>query len=93
VPEGKDLHLVAMNPVVKVVMNASKVDAPDAFGLSVQRRGSDSGLRAEQQKGLPQFFFQGPGGKRAISFPPSGSLVDVRIGSPGDPDAHGLNQP
>jgi hypothetical protein len=46
-PERKNLHLFAVNSVVKMVVNSSEVNAPHASGFGVQRRGSDGGLRAE----------------------------------------------
>ena len=49
VPERQDLHLVAMDSVIKIVVNSSKVDAPDSFGPDVQRWSADGGLRAEQR--------------------------------------------
>jgi hypothetical protein len=55
-PERKYLHLVAMNSVVKMVVNSSKVNSPHVSGLGIQRRGSDGGLCAKQQECFSQFL-------------------------------------
>ena len=44
VPEGKHFNLLTADPVVKIVVNSRKMDAPHAPCLGVQCRGANSRL-------------------------------------------------
>src|SRR5437879_2997304 len=89
VPERKNLHFVAADPVVEIVVNSSKMNAPDSLRLGVQRRRSDSRLRTEQRKRFSEFILEGLGSRRAIPLPPDSGPLNMRVGSLGNPHSHG----
>ena len=88
-PERKNLDFVTADPVVKVVVNSSKMDAPYAFCLGIQCGDPDPRLRTKERKRLGELFVQCPRSKRPILLPPSSSLLNVRVGSLGNPNPHG----
>jgi hypothetical protein len=55
-PERKNLHFVTVDPIVKIVVNSSKVDAPHTFRPCVERSDPDPRLRAEERKRFGEFF-------------------------------------
>lgn len=56
VPQRKNLHFFTADPVVKVVVNSSKMDAPYTFCLGIQRGNPDTRLRTEERKRLGELF-------------------------------------
>ena len=89
-PKRKNLHFVIPDPVIEVVVNSSKMDAPHARRPCIQCGSANSGLRAQKQESLGELFVQGLGSKGTILLPPKRCALDLRVGSPGDPNAHGL---
>jgi hypothetical protein len=90
VPQCKNLHFVTADSVITIVVNSSEMDAPHFLCLGVQHQDPNSRLRAEERKRFRELFIQGDGSKRSILLPPSSSSLNVRVGSLGDPNSHGL---
>ena len=90
VPEGKHLNLLTADPVVKIVVNSRQMDAPHALRLGVHCRGTNSRLCYQKREGLREFFVQRARRKGTILLPPNGGLFNMRIGTLGEPNSHGL---
>jgi hypothetical protein len=91
-PERQNFDGLRRVAVVKVVMDAAEVDAPDAREFCIARKRTNAWLVANEHKGALDLVSDGSASCSPIEFPPIRGFVDFRGGAASDADRKHLSQ-